>query len=49
MTEEDVFKISERLCERGLLRCTTIERGTPRFELTLRGWLALLRLERTGQ
>lgn len=49
MTEEDIFKISERLCEKGLLRCASIERGAPRFELTLRGWLALLRLERTRQ
>lgn len=48
MTEEDIFKVSQRLCERGLLRCAGIDRGMPRFELTLTGWLALLRVEKAG-
>lgn len=48
MTEDDILKISQRLCERGLLRCAGIDDGTPRFELTLAGWVALLRLEKIG-
>lgn len=42
MTEADILKISERLCERGFLRCTGIDEGTPRYELTLAGRIALL-------
>ena len=48
MSEVDVLNISERLCERGLLRCTGIEDGMPRFELTLAGRLALLQSRQRG-
>jgi hypothetical protein len=48
MTEDDIFKISQRLCERGLLRCACIEDGMPRYELTVAGWTALLRTEKAS-
>lgn len=48
MTEDDILKISERLCERGLLRCAGIDDGLPRYELTVAGWTALLRTERAS-
>jgi hypothetical protein len=48
MTEDDILRISERLCERGLLRCAGIDGGMPRYELTLDGWMALLRLGVAG-
>jgi len=40
MTEADVLKISERLCEKGLLRCVGIDDGVPKYELTIAGRLA---------
>ncbi len=43
MTECDILKISQRLCERGFLRCVGIDDGLPRYELTIAGRLALLR------
>ena len=49
MTEADVLKISERLCERGLLRCTGINGDVPMYELTSAGRLALLKAEAAGK
>jgi hypothetical protein len=49
MSVDDVLKVSERLCERGLLRCVDIDDGTPKYELTTAGWMALLRLETQAQ
>lgn len=43
MSEQDILKISERLCERGLLRCVSIDDGVPKYELTVAGWAALQR------
>jgi hypothetical protein len=40
----DILKISERLCERGLLKCTGIDRNMPRYELTLAGRIEVERL-----
>jgi hypothetical protein len=48
MTDDDVFKISQRLCEKGLLRCAGIEDGFPKFELTMAGWTVLLRTEKAS-
>jgi hypothetical protein len=50
MSETEILHISASLCERGLLRCIGIEDETPRYELTPRGWIALLMLdEREGR
>jgi hypothetical protein len=49
MSEDEILKISERLCELGLLKCMSIVDGLPRYELTLAGWIAIMRMEEAGK
>jgi len=42
MTRNDILKISASLCERGLLKCISVDDTAPRYELTPKGWMALM-------
>ncbi len=47
MTQNDILQISASLCERGLLKCISVDESAPRYELTPKGWMALMFTEVT--